>query len=120
MEVRLPVVAGTFYPANAQRLRSMVEGFLGDTPVRIGTHPRALIVPHAGYIYSGPIAASAYVTIHPEEVRRVVLVGPSHFVRLRGLAVPGVDALRTPLGDVPVHGADFPVVAPAHAHEHSL
>ncbi len=120
MDVRLPVVAGTFYPADAQRLSTVIQGFLDAAQVRIESHPRALIVPHAGYIYSGPIAASAYVTIHPEQVRRVVLVGPSHFVWLRGLAVPGVDAFRTPLGDVPVCGTNVNVVPAAHAREHSL
>lgn len=120
MEVRLPAVAGTFYPADARRLRSLIEGFLGVTPIRIESHPHALIVPHAGYIYSGAIAASAYATIHPDEVSRVVIVGPSHFVWLRGLAGPGVDVFRTPLGDVPVDGLGFPTAPAAHAREHSL
>ena len=120
MEVRLPAVAGTFYPADTLRLRGLIEGFLAVTPTRIESHPKALIVPHAGYIYSGAIAASAYVTIHPDEVTRVVVVGPSHFVWLRGLAGPGVDAFRTPLGDVPVDGAGFAAAPEAHLREHSL
>jgi AmmeMemoRadiSam system protein B len=120
MEVRLPAVAGTFYPADPNRLASQVSGFLSAASVWEGGHPRALIVPHAGYIYSGPIAASAYVTVDPTKVRRVVLVGPSHFVRFRGVALPGARAFRTPLGDVPVADADLPVVPSAHAREHSL
>jgi hypothetical protein len=120
VNVRLPVVAGTFYPADPQRLRSLVEEFLAAAPVRADSHPRALIVPHAGYAYSGPVAASGYVTIHSEQVSRVVMVGPSHFVGFRGLATPGVEAFRTPLGDVPVHGGEFPALPAAHAREHSL
>lgn len=102
-----PAVAGTFYPDDARELSARVEALLaaagpgeaGDEPV-----PRALVVPHAGYAYSGSVAAAAYRLLEPAaaRIRRVVLVGPSHRVPFHGLAVPESDALATPLGDVPV------------------
>ncbi len=93
--------------------------------------PKALVVPHAGYIYSGPVAANAYALLKPARgiVKRVVLLGPCHRVAVRGLALPGVDAFDTPLGRVPIEAeaanlaralpqvGDFP---PTHAQEHSL
>jgi hypothetical protein len=126
--VRPAAVAGRFYPADPAVLRRTVEHLLGQAaPPDTDVATRMLIVPHAGYEYSGPVAAVAYRIL--PKVRRVVLVGPSHFVVFRGIATPGADFLATPLGDVPADhdvavptGAD-PVVAPnpaAHAREHSL
>jgi hypothetical protein len=94
-------------------------------------HVKALIVPHAGYIYSGPIAASAYTALHDiaPRIRRVVLLGPTHRVAVRGLALPGVDAFATPLGIVQVDAEAAQTIAylpqvtvspQAHAQEHSL
>jgi AmmeMemoRadiSam system protein B len=101
--VLMPSVAGMFYPAAADALRSEVTELLGQTR-HPGPVPKALIVPHAGYVYSGPVAASAYARLAPAAgtVRRVVLLAPSHRLPFRGLAVPDADVLRTPLGDVPV------------------
>jgi AmmeMemoRadiSam system protein B len=93
--------------------------------------PKALIVPHAGYIYSGAIAATAYATLQPiaSRIRRVVLLGPTHRVAVRGLALPGVDAFDTPLGRVELdtagahaiaHLPQVGISAHAHALEHSL
>lgn len=86
--------------------------------------PRALIVPHAGYVYSGAIAAAAFARIAPfaDQIRRVVLIGPAHRKFVDGLATPGVDAMATPLGEVVVDRAasEFPRDAAAHAREHSL
>ena len=92
--VRPPAVSGTFYPDQAQPLAAMVDRFLDEarrelnqTDVRGGPGvPRALIAPHAGYVYSGPIAASAYVRLEALEgtIRRVVLIGPSHRVAVGG------------------------------------
>jgi MEMO1 family protein len=129
--VRLPAVAGAFYPADPGRLRHQVEGLLAAASPTEGAAPEALIVPHAGYPYSGPVAATAYALAARTrpEVRRVVLVGPSHFASFEGLALPGAAALATPLGTVPVDAAaedrarghsgvvEFPE---AHAREHSL
>lgn len=123
MRVRPPAVAGTFYPADPVRLRGMIEGFLDGAATSPHNHPKAIISPHAGYIYSGPVAAAAYAELDPDEVRRVVLLGPSHYVWFQGMALPGVDAFRTPLGDVPLADpmpVQLPVVASAHTREHSL
>jgi AmmeMemoRadiSam system protein B len=109
-KVRPPAVAGLFYPSDASQLRDVVSEFLvqarAQTPARaIGAAaPKALIVPHAGYIYSGAIAAAAYsqVAQRRRQIRRVVLIGPSHRVYLRGMAVPSVEVFQTPLGMVTV------------------
>jgi len=135
--VRRPAVAGSFYPGAAARLAATVDRLLAgtsDTPA--GAAPaglKALIVPHAGYEYSGPIAASAYRLLQPlgGAIRTVVLVGPSHRVPLRGLAAPSRDctAFATPLGDIPLDRAGIERLAAAaavhlddepHRDEHSL
>ncbi len=117
--VRLPAVAGMFYPADPGELRRMIEDFL--SAAKPGLHPKAIIAPHAGYVYSGPIAASAYKRIDPEKISRVVLIGPSHRVPLRGLAGSSASFWRTPLGDVPVECPAFvPANDAAHEQEHSL
>lgn len=129
-DVRPAAVAGMFYPANPAVLKAEVSAMLeeaADSPVE----PVALIVPHAGYVYSGPVAASAFVALRNirHRVERVVVIGPAHREFVRGLAVPSCDAFATPLGDVPldreqidrllqlpfVHTRDS-----AHAEEHCL
>lgn len=128
--IRKPAVAGMFYPADAEELGQMVADCLNGAE-RTGAPPRAVIAPHAGYVYSGPIAASAYVRLEPHAgtITRVVLIGPSHRVRLRGLALPEADGFATPLGVVPVDRAaaarilslpQVSVMESAHADEHSL
>ncbi len=128
--VRRPAVAGTFYPAEPDRLSAMVRRFLAQASPE-GDPPKALIAPHAGYVYSGPIAASAYAPIAPaaDRIRRVVLLGPSHRVPLRGLALPSAAAFATPLGTVSLDREaiarvlELPQVRVAdgpHAREHSL
>jgi hypothetical protein len=129
---RPAAVAGSFYPGAPEPLRAAVRHYLDEArPHAAGPVPKALIVPHAGYVYSGGVAASAYARLLPLRgtVRRVVLLGPTHRVAVRGLALPGVDAFTTPLGQVPVDAAavaaisDLPQVlvsAEAHAREHSL
>ena len=131
--VRPAAVAGMFYPGNAPQLAAevveLLDGVENFEP-KLG-YPKALIVPHAGYIYSGPIAARAYDELGAARglVKRVVLLGPSHYVAGRGLAIPLVDYFETPLGQIPLDGealrslADLPQVVksdPAHAQEHSL
>src|ERR1019366_6054232 len=99
-------VAGMFYPAEPKQLAHDVQQLLAqactNAPRPLDLIPKALIVPHAGYIYSGAIAATAYATIRPiaARIRRVVLLGPTHRVAVRGLALPGADAFDTPLGRV--------------------
>jgi AmmeMemoRadiSam system protein B len=116
--VRAPAVAGSFYPAHPAELRGIVQHLLAHAPE--GPCPKALIAPHAGYVYSGAVAAAGFRRTVRAPVARVVLLGPSHFARLRGVALPGAAAMRTPLGDVPVEQPDFPQDARAHAEEHSL
>jgi len=102
--VRPPAVAGSFYPADPDELAAQIAGLLAAVPAVAGPRPKALIVPHAGYVYSGPIAASAFALWRPpsDAIERVVLVGPAHRIAVRGLAWPGVDQLATPLGTLDV------------------
>jgi len=129
--IRSPAVAGSFYPSDPEELRTSIEGMLAKAAVpATNVEPRLFIVPHAGHIYSGPVAATAYrllQSIDPQ--RRLVVVGPSHFVTVAGLSTPGVDALATPLGVLAVDAEltaiaeSHPAVAPhrrAHAREHSV
>jgi len=78
----------------------MVQGFLDRAETSSAATPKAIIVPHAGYVYSGAIAASGYAQVHPDDIKRVILLGPAHRVLFEGLAVPEVLIWRTPLGDV--------------------
>jgi AmmeMemoRadiSam system protein B len=129
-DVREPAVAGSFYPADPGDLRQAVERLLAEAPPT-DIECRALIAPHAGYAYSGPIAASAFKAVAGRRgsIRRVVLVGPSHFVPFAGLALPEATAFRTPLGEVPLDldgvaaATDHAVVGrsiEAHRREHCL
>lgn len=126
--IRPPAVAGTFYPADVAPLQQMLASFIAG-PVA-GTAPKVLVVPHAGYVYSGAVAGAAYATLKQSDtVRRVVLLGPSHRVALRGMAVPSVDAFATPLGTLRIDSALRDTVATLpgvivhdlpHAQEHAL
>lgn len=104
--VRQAAVAGMFYPADAGELHDVVTGLLAEAEARVapGPVPKAIIAPHAGYVYSGPIAASAYARLKPaaDRIWRVVLLGPCHRVAVRGIALPTAHAFATPLGLVPV------------------
>lgn len=135
---RPPAVAGLFYPADAAELARVVSGLLAAAPEAAGRRPpKAIIAPHAGYIYSGPTAARAYALLQPHtlsqplcgRIRRVVLLGPTHRVAVRGLALPAARSFRTPLGDITIDAQaatalrDLPQVVisdAAHAPEHSL
>jgi AmmeMemoRadiSam system protein B len=129
---RLPAVAGLFYPGDASELRDVVSGYLRQhSAATSSTPPKALIVPHAGYVYSGGIAAAAYATVASlrQTIRRIVLIGPSHRVYLRGMAVPAATSFATPLGNIEIDqtlkasllqsGAVIESDTP-HAQEHSL
>jgi len=130
--VRPAAVAGLFYPSDPGELRDMVSQLMQRAPVvELPAQPVALIVPHAGYIYSGPVAAAAYaaVSMRRNTIRRVVLIGPSHRVYLRGIAVAESDVFATPLGQVAVDrdgrsmllARDDVIAADApHALEHCL
>jgi MEMO1 family protein len=130
--IRQPAVAGTFYPGNKQVLAADIETLL-DKAALASDHssPKAIVVPHAGYIYSGKTAAIAFACLAAGQktITRVILLGPVHRVPVRGLALPGVDAFSTPLGEVELDqeaiaslaGMKQVVVSPnVHALEHSL
>jgi MEMO1 family protein len=129
-KIRPAAVAGSFYAGHPQRLRATVADLLTAAPASAGASPKALIAPHAGYIYSGGVAAAAFATLRGSAaITRVVLIGPAHYVAVRGIAVPTADAFETPLGRVPVDRdalsaiADLPFVVEAdaaHAPEHAL
>lgn len=127
---RSPVVAGMFYPADPHELRATIHDFL-DAAKHSDTAPKAIIAPHAGYNYSGPVAASAYARLAQARgtIRRVVLLGPSHRVGFYGLAASSADRFTTPLGSIPVDRTALEkvltlpqvrVLDQAHALEHSL
>ncbi len=128
--VRPSAVAGIFYPADPRKLADAVQGFLAEArPHKV--RPKALIVPHAGYIYSGAIAGSAYATLKDiaPHIHRVVLLGPTHRVAVRGLALPDAKAFDTPLGQVELDADAMRAISrlpqvvissEAHAQEHSL
>lgn len=129
--VRRPAVAGTFYPGDPRELTAMLDGFAPRAAAVGDRWPKAVIAPHAGYVYSGPVAASVYARLRPgrEQVRQVVLLGPSHRVEFRGVAAPSADAFATPLGEVPVDRTTVDRLLErglvvlhdgAHADEHGL
>ena len=128
---RPPAVAGMFYPGDAGTLGLTVDRLLADATPEQESQPKALIVPHAGYVYSGSTAASAYAGLAPwaDAIRRVVLLGPTHRVAVDGLALPGAAAFATPLGDIALDAAGIAAIADlpqvvvsdrVHAQEHSL
>lgn len=130
MITRPAAVAGSFYPDNPDVLARSVDTMLfeaGET--QTDKSPKALIAPHAGYIYSGPTAACAYALLNADKIRRVVLLGPTHRVLLAGLALPEADIFETPLGSIELDRdgmeqvqdlAQVSVEGSSHAFEHSL
>lgn len=129
--IRPPAVADMFYPGSAPVLARDLRRMLAEIPPVSGTRAKAIIAPHAGYIYSGPIAASVYSPLAASygSIRRVVLLGPTHRVAVNGLALPAASAFATPLGVVPIDRQAVAAIEPlpqvvvsdaAHAHEHSL
>jgi AmmeMemoRadiSam system protein B/AmmeMemoRadiSam system protein A len=128
-------VAGLFYPAEPERLRATLQALLAEARLARGATvprpPKILVVPHAGYVYSGPIAAAAYALLAPwhDTVKRVVLLGPTHRVAVRGIAAPEATAFETPLGAVPVDREALATLAAlpqtvasdtVHANEHAI
>lgn len=127
-KVRPAAVAGMFYPGAPDELRQMVRTFLKDAPgEKVPGKIRGLVSPHAGYIYSGIVAAAGYKQINPS-TQTVILLGPSHRVPLRAASIPEVQAYRTPLGDVRLARLvstlrrlpGFESVPEAHLNEHGL
>ncbi|HEV3239675.1 MAG TPA: AmmeMemoRadiSam system protein B [Casimicrobiaceae bacterium] len=132
--IRPAAVAGMFYPGTPAVLGAAVRAYLAEAQspaAPAAAQPKALLVPHAGYVYSGPVAAAAYRRVAPgrSTIRRVVLLGPVHRVPVRGLALPAAGAFATPLGTVDIdadavaQALEMPQVRvheAAHAQEHSL
>lgn len=129
--IRPAAVAGTFYPGDAKTLALTVDRLLADTRNTSAMRPKALIAPHAGYIYSGATAAAAYATLAPwaGHIRRVVLLGPTHRVAVNGIALPESETFSTPLGIIRLDAQGIADIAQmpqvvcsenAHALEHSL
>lgn len=129
--VRKPAVAGTFYPADASELTRMLDDLLDHAPKSQSKQPKAVIAPHAGYIYSGPTAATAYATIAQwaDSYCRVVLLGPSHRVGFRGIASTSAEEFITPIGSIEIdrealaeleESGEVRLLDQAHLHEHSL
>ncbi len=130
--VRDPAVAGSFYPRDAEELAATVDGLLRDAAC--GLEPdrdlKAIACPHAGYLYSGLVAAEAFACLRGRSFTTAVLVGPDHYIGFEGIAVYPAGAFRTPLGDAHVdeelaelflEAGDGVVAAPeAHRREHSL
>lgn len=131
MTIRPPAVAGSWYPGDADALSRAVDGYLGidDAPV-VFDDLVALVAPHAGLMYSGPVAGYAYALLRRHRFDRIVMVGPSHFVPFDGVSVYPRGGFRTPLGIAPIDEQcavalmdatrtvrEFPA---AHKREHSL
>jgi MEMO1 family protein len=129
--IRPAAMAGSFYPGESSALAAEVAAYLGDAPGTRAGPPKAIIAPHAGYMYSGAVAGSIYARLAPLAgiVTRVVLAGPAHRVYVTGAAVPSVEAFASPLGTVPLDAAAIAALRAlpfvevndsAHAREHSL
>lgn len=131
LQVRRAAVAGRFYPGEASELAEEVDGYIAEGRGAIAGRCVAFIAPHAGYVYSGPVAGSAYRALAEleEAFDRVVLLGPSHYVAFEGIAAPEAMAFETPLGSVAVDGGAIEALvaaglvgrsAEAHRREHGL
>ncbi|MCW8933140.1 MAG: AmmeMemoRadiSam system protein B [Gammaproteobacteria bacterium] len=128
---RPAAVAGMFYAADSEQLSADVTHYLRQAQNHLNISPKAIIAPHAGHIYSAPVAASAYKLLEPEadKIKQVILLGPSHRVAFRGIATPDTDFFETPLGKIKINKRNcekaetLDFVQPsqlAHAEEHSL
>jgi AmmeMemoRadiSam system protein B len=131
ISTRPPAVAGSFYPGDTRTLTATVDQLLSGAKPETHFHPKALIVPHAGYVYSGSTAARAYALLAPRaaEIRRIILLGPTHRVAVNGMALPEAEAFSTPLGSIRLDAQAIASIAglpqivfsdPVHAYEHSL
>jgi AmmeMemoRadiSam system protein B len=129
--IRPAAVAGMFYPESSTVLAHDLQQLLQEVPPAAASPAKAIIAPHAGYVYSGPIAASVYAGLRDrrQSIRRVVLLGPTHRVAVNGLALPSSTGFATPLGVIPVdqeaiaairHLPQVVVSDASHALEHSL
>jgi len=131
MNTRKAAVAGRFYPDNPALLEAQIAGFMRQASALSRARPKVLIVPHAGYVYSGAIAAQAYCRLEAlrDEISRVVLIGPAHRVYLTGMALSAADSFATPLGEIPLDRQAIETISgmpgvcvsdEAHREEHCL
>jgi|TARA_B100000315_G_scaffold257604_1_gene306977 hypothetical protein len=129
MNIRYPAVAGTFYPSEKSQLTGSIQSFLDKAPMSQKGEPVGFIVPHAGYIYSGPVAAYAYKYLEKKEIKKVVILAPSHFVGFKELSICKFDSLETPYGIVNLSHEDISELLKhemiirsniGYDHEHSL
>jgi MEMO1 family protein len=129
--IRKAAVAGSFYPSDPILLRNQIRGLLSHAKTQAPRLPKAMVVPHAGYVYSGPIAASAYASLmgRAAGIRRVVIFGPAHRVPFIGLTLSSADYFETPLGQIPTDPGSMEKLSElpfihfddrSHAPEHSL
>ncbi|HMB00973.1 MAG TPA: AmmeMemoRadiSam system protein B, partial [Spirochaetota bacterium] len=128
-KIRPPAVAGTFYPAEPERLKKMIKKYLDQAETTtLKGKLKALVCPHAGYVYSGPVAAAAFSLLQGSSGKKIFLLGPSHRFPLSNPSIPSVKYYRTPLGDVALDAGAvtlrrqklFHSVNQAHQQEHSL
>jgi len=120
-DVLEPAVAGSWYPDDPGELRALVDGLLARAPEPPPQRPAALIAPHAGLMYSGAVAAAAFVSLRAHPFTRVVLLGPSHYAAFRGGVVPEAEGWRTPLGELPLEGeVELPRRTSPFLREHCL
>lgn len=131
LRVRPAAVAGMFYSNDPDQLQTEIDHYLNTATPHSSSIPKAIIAPHAGYIYSGPVAASAYKLLQPlaNKIKHVVLLGPSHRVAFQGIATPDCDYFATPLGNIAIDSANCALaeqfhfvdkLPAAHEQEHSL
>ncbi|MCB9359113.1 AmmeMemoRadiSam system protein B [Candidatus Woesearchaeota archaeon] len=126
MSVRKPAVAGMFYPEDDEELKYTVEGLLSRVPItKIDGRIRAIIVPHAGYVYSGEVAAYAYKLVSISQVRwnKAIIIGPAHTAYMTSPVVDGSHSWETPIGIVDIDdntAANFEEMSDAHTEEHCL
>jgi AmmeMemoRadiSam system protein B len=127
-KIRAAAVSGSFYPADPAELKIMIEGFLSKAQIdETITNPRMIIVPHAGYQYSGAVAAKAFKQLTGQDIKRAVIIGPSHHFSFAGLVLAATDVWQTPLGEVKVsllnkelaHQPNFKVDDKVHEPEHA-
>lgn len=130
-KIRKSIIAGSWYPGNPAVLKSEIAAYFQNVPDReLSGNVVGVIAPHAGYVYSGQVAAYAYKLIHHNKYDAVILVGPSHRVAFRGVSIYSEGAYETPLGVIPINEkladeiknisriiVNFPA---AHVQEHSL
>ena len=118
--MRKPAVAGKFYPGDAKEINEMIRNFLDAADTKAEGKLKGIIVPHAGYVYSGPVAAYAYKLLEGQKIKKIIMLGPSHYGIFPGLAESGYEKWQTPLGEIQTFSIGLNQIPKAHGPEHSL